>query len=91
MSDFTKTFDQFIESARQHEKQSGNKTQRWKFCVALSVSGWKVKKWNRIEPSSDIMVIWEKSGKKDIEIRLPYNDQCLWLEYAQQKESNEQK
>jgi hypothetical protein len=91
MSEFFETFDNLIGSAKQHAASTAKK-QRWKFCVALAASGYVAKKIERVkEPgTNDIMVTWSKAGKDDIEIRLSYSDQQMWIEYAQMKANNEQ-
>ena len=66
------------------------KFNRWKYCVALAARGWKAYSAERIgDPEQDdILVKWRKEGEKDIEIRLSFTEQCLWLEYMEQKEKN---
>ena len=58
----------------------------WKYCVALAKLGWssECKKDN----SDNLLVIWKKEGKSDIQIKLSFIEQCLWLEYLQKSKEN---
>ena len=58
---------------------------KWKHCVALAKLGWKATD-NKKEENSDITITWQKEGKKDLQIRLSFTEQCLWLEYMEKKE-----
>lgn len=68
------------------QQQNKKKPQRWKFCVVLAANGWEAVKSDPIG-KSDMMITWKKEGKKDVEIRLNFAEQCLWLDYMQQKEN----
>jgi hypothetical protein len=62
------------------------KPTRWKICVALAANGWKAIKSEPVGNQHDIMVIWHKDGRDDVEIRLNFANQALWLDYMYQKE-----
>ena len=87
MDDFIKMFGGFIESSKQTTNfyNKSRPLSRWKHCVALSKLGWQATKCEKVSNTDldDIIVTWTKEGQKDIQIRLSWTEQCLWLEYLE--------
>jgi len=54
----------------------------------LAAKGWKAIEYVKVsEPDCDnIIVTWRKEGEEEIKLRLSFTEQCLWLEYMEQKE-----
>ena len=95
MSDFFSVIDDLVKASQQgQEQQPSRKTNRWKYCVALAAKGWKAYECRRVYGEDhycdDVIVKWRKEGEKEIEIRLSFTEQCLWLEYMEQKEKQKQ-
>lgn len=85
-------------SGKSYEHNSMKKiSNKWKICVALSKSGWKLSNWRQGMtkylgmPTDEVIATWSKDGENDIDINLSFTDQCLWLEYMERKsgENNE--
>lgn len=68
-----------------NEQRVAKRIHRWKFCVALAADGWKAIETKKA-PKDDIIIIWAKEGKSNVEIVLNFTEQRLWLDYMQKKE-----
>ena len=60
----------------------------WQQCVALSKLGWKA---ICQKDQADLIVTWQKEGKPDLHIKLSFIEQCIWLDYLEKKEKNDNK
>jgi hypothetical protein len=82
MDDLLKIFDELLENSRknQHAKKRSDTT--WKHCVVLHKTGWRAIESERVDEEfcDDMIITWQKEGKT-ITMRLPFSEQCLWLEH----------
>jgi|GEM_PF-4017861 len=79
MDDIFKLFDSVIQqtATKQTETQKCS-DKRWKYCVSLIQCGWKATGFDEPdENSADIIMTWEKEGKKTISVRLNFTEQRL--------------
>lgn len=62
--------------------------ERWKYCVALAARDWEAYDFEYVptETDDDTIIKWRKEGEDDIDVRLSFTEQCLWLKYMEQKE-----
>lgn len=69
--------------------QSSN--HRWKHCVALAARGWKAYDFEAV-PSEDglqddVIIKWKKEGV-ELDVKLSFTEQQLWLNYLDKKEND---
>jgi len=96
IDDFLGIFDNLIENSKQRYNNNQSTTQKsatWKHCVVLHAAGWKAVSFNRVKEDfcDDAIIVWKKEGKEDIKMRLPFNQQCLWIEYLERKDKDKEK
>ena len=96
MEDFLDLLNDFVKSSQNAQSQlPKRKMHRWKYCVALAAKGWKAHNCIKVKDDDpfhdDVVVVWRKEGEEEIEIRLSFTEQCLWLEYMEQKEKQNEK
>lgn len=90
IDEFVDLFNNLIEDSKNKSKANAKpikKMATWKHCVILVAAGWKAISFERVKEDfcDDAMITWRKEGKKDLEMRLPFNQQCLWIEYLERK------
>lgn len=78
-------FDGLIGNAKKN--YSSPSRNRWKYCVALASSGWKAIGCERA--GEDIVIVWAKQGEENIEVRLSFAEQYLWLNYLEHQNNDE--
>jgi hypothetical protein len=76
--------------AYRHNSQVYSNT-RWKYCVALAERGWEAYDFKPIpsETEDEVIIKWRKEGEVEINVRLSFTEQCLWLRHMEQKEKND--
>ena len=80
-------FDGLIEkSISGYDDKSDSKP--WQHCVALSRRGWLLLETNAVTDSDNVIVVWEKDGKK-VNVKLDFKNQRLWLSYKKANRSSE--
>jgi len=92
MNEFFDYLDGFVKTSQGIYDQLPHRgNNRWKYCVALAAKGWKASECVKVsEPDcDDIIVTWRKEGEEEIKLRLSFTEQCLWLEYMEQKEKQQ--
>jgi len=90
-----KMFDGLVsQSAKKFaQSQQGVKHQNWKYCVALAKLGWEAYDFETIPSATedDVLIKWRKEGKDDIQIKLCFTEQRLWIRYMrEQKEKQDE-
>lgn len=88
MTDYLKFVENIVEYSKQSYKQMNRNrpkkpVTRWKYCAALLESGWKSTECKVVKNSSDLIFVWNKEGEKEINVRLSFVEQRLWLAYLE--------
>lgn len=83
-------FGTLIESSKQRAKANPSPIKNkstWKHCVVLTAAGWKAVSYRRSEEDfcNDVIITWKKEGKDDLEMTLPLDQQCMWIDYLERK------
>ena len=95
MEQIFKMFDGLVgQSAEKFaQSQQGVKHQRWKYCVALAKLGWESYDFETIpsKTEDEVLIKWRKEGMDDIQIKLGFTEQRLWIRYMrEQKEKQDE-
>lgn len=86
MDEIIKIADGLVKYSQTNYELNGPKYSngKWKYCVALAKCGWKAVSTEQISNSDAVMIKWQKEGKQDVNLKLSFTEQCLWLRYLEE-------